>query len=141
LTARRSVRRFSRDRELFRSRFEGAPHMSSCRKNPRVALDIFMNKFVEGTPFLCRTTDISAEGLYVGSLIEPTIDGAANETEGTTIGLQFQLPGTEEVIYAEGEIVRSQQRKRARGYGVKFTHVARRHQQLIEQYVRVRLAA
>jgi hypothetical protein len=112
--------------------------MSSCRKSPRVSLDIFMNKFIEGTPYLCRTTDISAEGLYLGALIEPDLE-AANETD--TIGLQFQLPGTEEVIYAEGEIVRSQDRKRARGYGIRFTHVARRHQQLIEQYVRTRLAA
>ncbi|MBS2029204.1 MAG: PilZ domain-containing protein [Deltaproteobacteria bacterium] len=114
--------------------------MSSCRKSPRVALDIFLNKFIEGTPFLCRSTDISAEGMYVGTLIEPTLD-AANETEGGTVGLQFQLPGTEEVIYAEGEIIRSQQRKRAVGYGIKFTHLARRHQALIENYVRVRLAA
>ena len=114
--------------------------MSSCRKSPRVTLDIFLNKFIEGTPYLCRTTDISAEGLYVGALIEPALL-AANETPGKTIGLQFQLPGTEEVIYAEGEIVRSQQRKRTRGFGVRFTHLARRHQMLIEGYVRTRLAA
>jgi len=114
--------------------------MASCRKNPRVALDIFLNKFIEGTPYLCRTTDISAEGMYVGVLIEPEL-AAANETDGQVIGLQFQLPGTEEVIYAEGEVVRSQQKKRAKGYGVRFTHLARRHQQLIEQYVRHRVAA
>ena len=115
--------------------------MASCRKTPRVALDIFLNKFIEGTPYLCRSTDISAEGVYVGALIEPEALLAANETPGKTVGLQFQLPGTEEVIYAEGEIVRSQQRKRTRGFGVRFTHLARRHQMLIEGYVRARLAA
>lgn len=115
--------------------------MSSCRKSPRVALDIFMNKFIEGTPYLCRTTDISAEGIYVGALIEPHL-AAHNETdESQVIGLQFQLPGSEEVIYAEGEIVRSQDRKRTSGVGVRFTHLARRHQHLIEQYVRHSLAA
>lgn len=113
--------------------------MSSCRKSPRVAVDVFVNKFIDGTPYLCRTTDISAEGIYVGALIEPE-HGAANENPGS-IGLQFQLPGTDEVIYAEGEIVRAQQRKRTQGYGIRFTHLARRHQMLIEQYVRTRLAA
>lgn len=113
--------------------------MSSCRKSPRVPVDVFVNKFIEGTPYLCRTTDISAEGIYVGALIEPELE-AANEAP-LTIGLQFQLPGTHEVIYAEGEIVREQDRKRTKGYGVRFTHLARRHQMLIEQYVRQRLAA
>lgn len=113
--------------------------MSTCRKSPRVPVDVFVNKFIDGTPYLCRTTDISAEGIYVGALIEP--DAAAANEEPATIGLQFQLPGTEEVIYAEGEIVRAQERKRTRGYGIRFTHLARRHQQIIEQYVRARLAA
>lgn len=114
--------------------------MTPCRKSPRVALDIFMNKFVEGTPYLCRSTDISAEGIYVGALIEPGL-AAHNETDGQTVGLQFQLPGSDEVIYAEGKIMRAQDRKRTTGYGVKFTFLARRHQQLIETYVRHRLAA
>jgi c-di-GMP-binding flagellar brake protein YcgR len=140
LTAFDSVRRFVGERERFARPNERSNQMASCRKNPRVALDIFLNKFIEGTPYLCRTTDISAEGMYVGALIEPEL-AAANETDGQVIGLQFQLPGTEEVIYAEGEVVRSQQKKRAKGYGVRFTHLARRHQQLIEQYVRHRVAA
>ena len=114
--------------------------MATCRKSPRVSLDIFLNKFVEGTPYLCRTTDISAEGMYVGALIEPSAE-AANDNPGKTIGLQFQLPGTEEVIYAEGEIVRNQQRRRTGGVGIRFTHLARHHQQIIEQYVRRRIAA
>jgi c-di-GMP-binding flagellar brake protein YcgR len=112
--------------------------MSICRKSPRVAVDVFVNKFIEGTPYLCRTTDISAEGMYIGALIEP--HEAANE-EPQTVGLQFQLPGTSEVIYAEGEVIRSQDRKRTHGYGIRFTHLARRHQMIIEQYVRQRLAA
>ncbi len=118
--------------------------MSFCRKNPRVELDVFLNKYIEGVPYLCRTTDISEEGMYLGSLIEPhqpQLTGGIDEPGATVVGLQFQLPGTEEVIYAEGEVMRYEERKRTSGFGVRFTHLAPRHRHLIGQYVRQGLAA
>jgi hypothetical protein len=53
------------------------------------------------------------------------------------VGLQFQLPGSEEVIYAEGEIVRewADLEQSDEGSGVKFTLLTERHRKLIEQYV------
>ena len=56
---------------------------------------------------------------------------------GRRVGLQFQLPGSEEVIYAEGEIVREwrDDRQREEGSAVKFTLVTERHQKLIERFV------
>ncbi len=118
--------------------------MSFCRKVPRVELDVFLNKFVEGVPYLCRTTDISEDGLYLGSLIEPDqpqLTGGLDEPGATVVGMQFQLPGTEEVIYAEGEVIRYQERKRTGGFGVRFTSLAPKHRALISQYVRQSLAA
>ena len=104
--------------------------MSEKRKNSRVPLDIYLNKYVAGVPYMARTADISREGVALAHLIEP-------EQSGKRVGLQFQLPGSEEVIYAEGEIVRewaslSQKRE---GSGVKFTLLTERHRRLIEQYV------
>ena len=118
--------------------------MSFCRKTPRVELDVFLNKFVEGVPYLCRTADISEDGLYLGSLIEPhqpQLTGGIDEPGTTVVGMQFQLPGTDEVIYAEGEVIRYQERQRTDGYGVRFTHLAPKHRTLIGNYVREALAA
>ena len=69
------------------------------RKNSRVALDIYLNKYVAGVPYMTRTSDISREGVGLAHLLEPQL-------AGKRVGLQFQLPGSEEVIYAEGEVVR-----------------------------------
>ena len=103
--------------------------MSDKRKNGRVPLDIYLNKYVGGVPYMARTSNISKEGVSLAHLIEPDLNGRR-------VGLQFQLPGSEEVIYAEGEVVREWVGSDAAdGSGVKFTLITRRHQALIEQYV------
>jgi len=73
--------------------------------------------------------NISRDGLQLAHLIEPSL-GARK------VGLQFQLPGSDEVIYAEGEVVREWAGSDARdGSGIRFTVLAERHQRLIEAYV------
>ena len=73
--------------------------MSNKRNQPRVSLDIYLNKYMAGVPYMARASDISREGVGLAHLIEP-------DAAGKRVGLQFQLPGSEEVIYAEGEVVR-----------------------------------
>ncbi len=103
--------------------------MSNQRKQPRVNLDIFLNKYVAGVPYMARASDISREGLGLAHLIEP-------DMAGKRIGLQFQLPGSEEVIYAEGEVVREwcDVDHREEGSGVRFTLLTERHRRLIDQF-------
>ncbi len=98
------------------------------RKTSRVPLDIYLNKYVAGVPYMARTADISREGVGVAHLIEP-------ELSGKRVGLQFQLPGSEEVIYAEGEIVREWCELAEEGSGIKFTLLTDRHRRLIDSYV------
>jgi hypothetical protein len=104
--------------------------MSDKRKNGRVPLDIYLNKYVAGVPYMARTSNISKEGVSLAHLIEP-------ELNGRRVGLQFQLPGSEEVIYAEGEIVRewAELSRKREGSGVRFTLLTERHRKMIEQYV------
>ncbi len=102
--------------------------MSEKRKHNRVPLDIYLNKYVAGVPYMARTADISREGVALANLIEP-------DQSGKRVGLQFQLPGSEEVIYAEGEIVREWLSTGNEGSGVKFTLLTERHRRMIEQYV------
>ena len=104
--------------------------MTEKRSQQRVALDIYLNKYVAGVPYMARASDISREGVGLAHLIEP-------EMAGRRVGLQFQLPGSEEVIYAEGEVVRewADQYAQEEGSGVRFTQLTERHRRLIEQFV------
>ena len=97
--------------------------MNNNRKQPRVNLDIYLNKYVAGVPYISR------EGVGLAHLIEP-------DMAGKRVGLQFQLPGSEEVIYAEGEIVRewADLDNREEGSGVRFTLLTERHRRLIDQF-------
>ncbi len=106
--------------------------MSEKRRHQRVPLDIYLNKYVAGVPYMARTSDISKEGVALANLIEPDL-------AGKRVGLQFQLPGSEEVIYAEGEIVREwaeqSLEQNEEKSGVRFTLLTERHRRMIEQFV------
>jgi hypothetical protein len=106
--------------------------MSDKRKTARVPLDIYLNKYLAGVPYMARTSDISQEGLSLARLIEP-------ENEARKVGLQFQLPGSDEVIYAEGEVVReweaATRRSKQQRSGVRFTLLTERHRRMIDDYV------
>ncbi|QSQ26392.1 PilZ domain-containing protein [Pyxidicoccus parkwayensis] len=106
--------------------------MSDKRKARRAPLDIYLNKYMGGVPYMSRAADISQEGLSLARLLEP-------QHEAKRIGLQFQLPGSDEIIYAEGEVVRewveaAPAAKRERS-GVRFTLLTERHRKMIDAYV------
>jgi PilZ domain len=84
-------------------------HTSSCdtgtkastherRADARREIDVLMNRFLNGYPYLCRASDISRTGMR----LHP-ISGAGAAPR--FVGLQFQLPGCGDVITASGEIV------------------------------------
>jgi PilZ domain len=103
--------------------------MSERRRRARAPLDVYLNKYVGGVPYMARTRDISAEGVGLAHLIEP-------RHSKKRVGLQFQLPGSDEVIYCEGEIVREWGgEKSAEQSGIRFTLMTDRHRRLIEGYV------
>jgi len=102
--------------------------MTEKRTTRRVPLDVYLNKFIKGVPFMARAKDISPDGIFLTQLLEPTADDAR-------VGVQFQLPGTREVIYAEGEIVREYSRGQLAGNGVRFTLITDHHRRLIERFV------
>ncbi|MBX5483412.1 MAG: PilZ domain-containing protein [Myxococcaceae bacterium] len=102
--------------------------MSDKRKKARAPLDIYLNKYVGGVPYMARAANISSDGLSLAHLIEP-------QHHKKRVGLQFQLPGTDEVIYAEGEVVREWLGEDVEGSGVRFTLLTERHKRLIDNYV------
>jgi hypothetical protein len=102
--------------------------MKEKRKTGRAPLDIYLNKYVSGVPYMARTSNISPEGVSLSQLIEP-------QHLCKKVGLQFQLPGSAEVIYAEGEVVREWAESKHEGSGVRFTLLSQRHRQMISAFV------
>jgi hypothetical protein len=106
----------------------GEKEMREKRMTPRAHVDIYLNKYVGGIPYMARASDISPQGVRLAHLIEP-------QHNGKQVGVQFQLPGSTEVIYAEGEIVREWMRVKGQGYGIRFTGLHERHRKLIDAFV------
>ncbi len=67
------------------------------RADSRHSVDLLLNHFVNGYPYLCRATDISRSGMRIVPFGQPT-QGAR------FVGLQFQLPGSDDVVTASGEM-------------------------------------
>ena len=76
--------------------------------------------------FLCRTRDISQNAMRLRRVLEP----ARPQREMT---IEFQLPGQEEVIWAQGEVIRE---PGDQAMVVRFTSLTDHHRSLIDGYVR-----
>jgi hypothetical protein len=92
---------------------------SDRRAMRRAKTDLFVNRFLNGHPYLCRMTDISLSGARLVPINEPQI-----VPRPAFMGLQFQLPGRREVITASGEAVARQgQDQGGHAVGVRFTRL------------------
>ncbi len=99
------------------------------RVEGRKPLDVYLNKFIGEEPYMTRSADISPTGIYLHKLIEPDLD------EGSMVSLEFQLPGSQEVIWARGTVMRDGRRWGTEGIGVWFTILPRMYRSMIEAYV------
>lgn len=104
--------------------------LATYRQTKRLPVDLFVNKFMGDEPFACRTRDLSANGLYLRKLIEPTRIEADD-----VIGLEFTLPGSTEVIWATGHVVRDETKPGEEGVAVKFVAMADRHRAMLHDFV------
>ena len=93
-------------------RQKGRHHGSDRRYNKRVKVDMFINRFLNGQPYMCRMLDISRTGIRLEPMIEP--DGSRAPSY---MGLQFQLPDRNEVLTASGETITRDDKT----VGVRFT--------------------
>jgi hypothetical protein len=96
------------------------------RRNRRILLDLYINKLVNGVPFMVRTANLSKGGLFVHRLIEPTPPKDAH------IAIEFALPGTKEVLWAEADI---SHRGEDGGMGLEFRDLTPRVARLINEFV------
>lgn len=99
---------------------------SERRTNRRAPIDVLANRFLDGYPYLCRATDISARGMRLRRFNEP-------EASNRYVGLQFQLPGCAEILTASGEVIFRDDASGA--LGVRFTHLPAAAAAAIERYL------
>ena len=83
------------------------------RQDRRAKVDLLINRFLDGHPYMCRMTDISRTGARLVPILEP-------QRAPRFMGLQFQLPGTEAIVTAAGEAVSTEG---ARTVGIRFTNL------------------
>ena len=91
------------------------PSDTDRRGQRRVKTDLFVNRFLNGHPYLCRMTSISRSGARLVPIIEPRFNPAP-----AFMGLQFQLPGRPEIVTASGEAVTTDG---GRAVGIRFTRL------------------
>jgi len=96
------------------------------RTSARAKVDLLINRFVDGRPNMCRVTDISPTGMRLVPFGEP-------KRAPRFIGLQFQLPGTDTVLTASGEVMNSS--PGGSGTGIRFTTLAPECASLIRRFV------
>jgi hypothetical protein len=102
------------------------PASADLRQDVRVSIDILLNKYVKGRPYLCRATNLSRHGLLVHRVHEPL-------SREHSVGLQFQLPDDDRVITCAGEVVFEHDWLKANG--IRITAIAPEHQALIDRYL------
>ena len=89
-------------------------------------MDLLVNRFLDGQPYMCRVTDLSQTGLRLVPLLEP-------RTEQRFIGLQFQLPDSGSIVTASAEVMNASDG--GAEIGVRFTNLAPDSERALRRFV------
>jgi hypothetical protein len=102
------------------------------RDDLRVRMELFLNQYVRDEPYRALAINLSSRGLYLQKLATPTARHAAS------VGLEFELPGTNEVIWARAESRFDAIADDFHLTGLRFTAMAQKHERLVRDFVRER---
>jgi hypothetical protein len=94
----------------------------------RVGTDLYVNRFLDGHPYMCRMTDLSRTGARLVPLLEPQAKHGQR-----FMGLQFQLPGQEAILTASGETMSLAD---GASIGVRFTNLPPQAAWAIEAFLK-----
>ena len=99
------------------------------RQIHRVPVELFLNEYVQERPGRALATNLSNTGMYVNRVLQPHARRAG------LVQLEFELPGTREVIWAAGEARYEVLDDMFHGTGVRFVAMARAHERLVRDFV------
>jgi hypothetical protein len=103
--------------------------MGERRFGHRIALEIFLNEYVDDRLYRCIATDVSEHGLHLQKL------SRAAPSRRDAMQLEFELPGIGETIWARGEIAFQKRDSFFQETGVRLTGIARLHARMLRDYV------
>jgi hypothetical protein len=95
----------------------------------RVPLQMFLNEYVADSQHRCLTVNVSETGFYVHKLLQPL------QRDSRVVGLEFELPGTGEMIWARGEVRYDTMDDYFHGTGIRITGIPRLHEKLLHEYI------
>ena len=94
----------------------------------RIPLEMFMNEYVQDRAHRALTVNISETGIYLNKVI------TSMSRSTRVVGLEFELPGTGELVWARGEICYDSLDDYFHGQGVRFTGMPRLHARMLRDY-------
>ena len=100
------------------------------RNDVRVRTEMFLNQYVREQPYRALATNVSPTGLFVQKLAMP------RTRHSPSVGLEFELPGTGEIIWARAECRFDTVASDFHVTGLRFTAMAQKHERLIRDFVR-----
>lgn len=100
------------------------------RSGYRVPLEMFLNQYVGDRLVRGLTTNIGPTGLY----LQTARPVRSQLPSAQIVGLEFELPGTGEIIWARGEICYAANDSYATGAGIRFTGMAGLHERMLRDY-------
>jgi hypothetical protein len=101
------------------------------RTAPRLPLRTYMHQYVRDVAYQAVALDVSEDGLAIRKPTAPIPDARV-------VGLELELPGTSEVIWASAEPRFHSVAANVHFSGLHFVAMARKHERLIRDYVRER---
>jgi hypothetical protein len=96
------------------------------RQTQRKSVSIVLNKYIHGQPHLCCAVNISRGGMLLRKVFEPDISHQS-------VMLEFQLPGSSQVLRTQGVILSTS--AAARSVGVRFVRPGAEFCRLLERFV------
>ncbi len=102
---------------------------SDRRLGFRVPLEMFLNEYVQDRAHRALSVNISETGIYVNKVIAPL------QRSTRVVGLEFELPGTGETIWARGEVRYDTLDDYFHGSGIRITGIPQLHARLLRDYV------
>ena len=94
-----------------------------------MTLDMFFNQYIHDHPVRSLAVNVSEHGLAAQRLVERVTRHAR------VVAVEFELPGTGEVIWAKGETLFERIDRDFHRAGIRFLAMARRHERLVREYV------
>jgi c-di-GMP-binding flagellar brake protein YcgR len=103
--------------------------MHDRRFGYRIPFDAMFTSYVRDRPVRALAADLSDSGMGLA-----TVSGLA-PAPGAVVGVELDLPGVGDSIWARGEITHARPGALASGVGLRFVAMARAHARLLRDFV------